>query len=128
MRLRQLFGAVIALGWATPAVASAAAPAGAPSAPAASSPPAASAAGGEVPVDVSGRVRAVTRSARRSEVAAAASRDAERQALIRDVSFAYLDALEADELAAVAAAQVSQAELRRQVAQVRLAAGTVTGL
>jgi outer membrane protein TolC len=85
-------------------------------------------AGGQVPIDLNGRVRATTRAARRGEVAAEARRDADRQAVVRDVAFAYLDALEADELAAVAAAQLSQAELRRRVTQVRLSAGTVTGL
>ncbi len=83
---------------------------------------------GQIPLDLNGRVRASTRAARRGEVAAAAARDAERQSLIRDVASAYLEALEADELGAVAVAQVSQAELRRRFTSVRLAAGTVTGL
>lgn len=82
---------------------------------------------GQIPLDLNGRVRASTRAARRGEAAAVAAKDAERQAVIRDVADAYLDALEADELAAVAAAQSSQAELRRKFAAVRLAAGTVTG-
>src|SRR5262249_42781192 len=80
----------------------------------------------QVPLAVSGRVRAWTRGARHGERAAAAEQDAERQAVIRDVAYAYLDALEADELAAVAAAQVAQAALRQRFASVRLAAGTAT--
>jgi outer membrane protein len=83
---------------------------------------------GQIPLDLNGRVRASTHAARRGEAAAVATEDAERQAVIRDVADAYLDALEADELAAVATAQASQAELRRRFASVRLAAGTVTGL
>lgn len=81
-----------------------------------------------VPLYTGGRVSAGKRAARRAEQAALLREQAEAQALVLDVTSAYLDTLEAREQADLAAALRALNQERLQIARVKQRAGATIPL